>query len=113
MAVFMGGASGARLAFDQADDNSADRLLALWAQEGFADTYVPDHGVILSRRIGHTTVDLDVGLNVHADGQSYGTNRLTSADAPFSKSMIGLPFTIYGHGQRIVETVTADRKSVV
>lgn len=105
MAVLIGGALGARIAYEQADDNSADRLLGLQAQVGIADEWVPNAGVVVARKLGSEIIDIDVGLNVYADGQTFGTgdNRLVSAGAPFTPTMVGLPLTIFGFGDRIVE----------
>lgn len=95
----------ARVAYNQADDNAADRLLALQVQVGLASTMVSDSGVVLSRRIASEIIDIDVGLNVFGDGQTYGGSdrRITSASMPFTAAMVGLPITIYGHGRRFIE----------
>jgi len=107
MAVFMGGGLGTALAYDQADDNQADRLLALQNQIGLAETFVSGH--IISRKIGHETIEIDTGVNFFNDGITNGTNQLTTASStPFQKAMMGLPITIYGHGQRFIEVVNAD-----
>ena len=45
MAVLVGSVSGALVAYDQARDNAADRLLGLQSQVGVADVMVPDAGV--------------------------------------------------------------------
>ena len=105
MAVFIGGAAGSRVVYNQADDNAADRILAFRDQVGLVLT--PDHGVILRQRIGSQIAEIDVGINVHADGQTYGTNRLTSVSSPFTPTMVGLTMTIAGYGQRVIEQVTA------
>jgi hypothetical protein len=104
MAVLVGNTSGALVAYDQARDNAADRLLGLQAQVGAADVMVPDHGTVLSRKLGSEIIDIDVGLNVFNDGVANGTNTLTSASGPWTKAMVGLSFTIFGHGQRQIAT---------
>jgi len=109
MAVIVGGTSGAKAAYDRARDNPADRLLALWQQIGDPSTLVPDHGTVLSIRRGSGVVEIEVGLNVFGDGQTYGgvDRRLTSVTAPFTKSMLGLPIKIFGYGSRVVEAVNS------
>jgi hypothetical protein len=114
MAVLLGGGAGVRIAYNQADDNAADRLLALQAQVGRAVTMVGDVGVILQRRIGFELIDIDVGLNIFDDGQTYGEDpgppvhrTLTSASAPFMSTMLGLQMTIFGHGLRYIEKVVS------
>lgn len=105
MAVLLGGGAGVRIAYNQADDNAADRLLALQAQVGRAVTMVGDVGTILQRRIGFELIDIDVGLNIFDDGQVYGgvDRRLTSVSAPFTPTMVGLQMTIFGQGRRYIE----------
>jgi hypothetical protein len=105
MAVFIGGAPGSRVAYNQADDNAADRILAFRAQVGLVLT--PDQGVILSEKIGNELAEIDVGISVYADGRTYGTNRLTSISSPFTPTMVGLSIIVSGHGQRVIELVTA------
>ena len=105
MAVLLGGGSGVRVAYNQADDNGADRLLALQAQVGLAANMVGDSGAVLERRIASEIIDIDVGLNIFGDGQTYGGSdrRITSVSNPFTPTMVGLPITIFGHGQRVIE----------
>lgn len=101
MAVLIGGATGVRAVYNQADDNAADRILALFDQVGTALT--PDQGVITRQKIGSEVAEIDVGVNVYADGVTYGDNRLTSASAPFTPTMVGLTISVSGHGQRVIE----------
>jgi hypothetical protein len=108
MAVLLGGGAGVRIAYNQADDNAADRLLALQAQVGLAVTMVGDVGVVTQRRIGFELIDIDVGLNIFDDGRTYGEvapgpYHLTSVSAPFTPTMVGLQMTIFGHGRRYIE----------
>lgn len=105
MAVLLGGGSAVRVAYNQKDDNAADRLLALQAQVGLVETFVGDLGTVLRRKIGFEIMDVDVGLNIFDDGQTYGGSdmRLTSASNPFTATMVGLQMTIIGHGQRYIE----------
>lgn len=105
MAVFIGGATGSRVVHNQADDNAADRILAFRDQVGLVLT--PDQGVILREKIGSQVAEIDVGINVYADGRTYGTNRLTSVSAPFTPTMVGLTISVSGHGARVIEQVTA------
>lgn len=104
MAVIMGNALGARVAWDQLDDNVADRLLALDAQIGRPETLVPGAGTVLAIAEGQEIVEMDVSLNVLGDGVADGTNHLTSVSGPWTRAMVGLSLAILGHGQR---TITA------
>jgi hypothetical protein len=107
MAVFIAGGAGGRWAFNRGVDNGADQLIAFQAQTGPARTYVPDVGAILERQWTSENAQIDVGLNVFGDGQTFlGNNNLTSASAPFAKAMRGLSFLIFGHGQRTIVSVT-------
>jgi hypothetical protein len=102
MAVLGGGSAGARLAWNQGDDNVADRLLGLEAQVGRVETWVPSSGAVADSKISNEIAQLDVGLNLFEDGVTNGTNTLTSVSAPFEASMVGLPITIFGQGRRVV-----------
>jgi len=107
MAILIGGGTNALWAWNQADDNGADRILALEKQLGRVSSYIPDTGVVLENKNGAEISQIDVGVNVFADGQTYGTNRLTSVSNPFTRGMVGLPITISGYGQRVIESFTA------
>lgn len=93
------------MAWNQADDCTADRLLGLRAQIGALTDLVPDRGAVTKTKIGNEIIDLDVGVNVFVDGVTDGSNTLTSASSPFTRAMIGLPITITGHGRRVIEAV--------
>lgn len=107
MAVVIGGNQGLTWCWDAGVNNPADRLLALQRQEGRAETWLPDAGTVLTRRVGMSLVEIDVGINVYADGVANGTNTLTSASAPWLAAMVGLPFSISGRGQRVIENVVS------
>lgn len=108
MAVVIGGNQGLTWGWDAGADNPTDRLLALQRQEGRAETWQPEAGTVLTRRVGISLVEIDVGINVFADGVANGTNTLTSASAPWLAAMVGLPFTVYGRGRRVIESVVSD-----
>lgn len=107
MAVLAGGSQGARVAWDQGDDNAADRVLGLQAQIGRVESWTPSQGTVLGLREGSEVVVLDVGVNVYDDGVANGTNTFTSASAPFEASMVGLAIDIQGLGRRVVTAYTS------
>lgn len=104
MAVVIGGSQGLVTAWNAGDNSPADRLLALQDQEGLAGTWVPDAGTVLSRQLGLESAIIDVGVNVFADGVANGTTTFTSASAPFTRAMVGLPITVFGRGRRVIES---------
>lgn len=113
MALFLASASVGRWAWDRARDNGADQLIALQAQVGPVADMVPDVGTIVDTHWAADGVQLDVGLNVYADGvTSAANNELTSVSAPFAKAMLGLQTLIYGHGQRTITNVVSASKIV-
>jgi hypothetical protein len=104
MAVLAGGSAGTLLAWNQAEDNSADRVMGLQAQVGRPETWTASEGVLLRTRVGSEITELDYALTAFDDGVTDGTNKLTSAAGPFEKSMVGLTISIVGWGQRVVES---------
>lgn len=106
MAVF----AGNQWAWDQADDNTADKLMALRHQLG--ESFYVDRGVVLETRVGLETITVDCGINTFTGGVTFLGRRLVSGMAPFSKSMLGLTITIVGFGRRVIEEVISSTEIV-
>jgi hypothetical protein len=106
MAVIFGGANGARVAWDAAADSAADRLLALQAQEGTVYAFTTSRGSVINRRVGADYAEINVGINVFSDGVVSSGNTLSSASAPFLRSMLGMQVELADRGRRRITTVT-------
>lgn len=104
MAVLAGGSAGTLLAWNQAEDNPADRVMGLQAQVGRPESWTASEGILLRTRVGSEITELDYALTAFDDGVTNGTVTLTSASGPFEKSMVGLTISIVGWGQRFVES---------
>lgn len=107
MAVLAGGSSGALLAWNQAEDNPADRVMGLQDQVGRPESWASSEGILLRTRVGSEITELDYAITSFDDGVTNGTNTLTSASAPFESSMVGLHISITGFGQRFVTSYTS------
>ncbi len=107
MAVLAGGSSGALWAWNQAEENPADRVMGLQAQVGRPETWVASEGFFLRSRVGSEITELDFAITALDDGVTNGTNTLTSASGPFEPSMVGLQISVVGFGQRFVTSYTS------
>lgn len=107
MAVICGGASAAKMAWDQRADNGVDRVCAVTAQEGALTGWSSSSGVVIARRVTSQAAIVDSGLGVYSDGVTDGSNTLTSASAPFAAVMTGLVMSVSGFGLRVIEQVTS------
>lgn len=108
MAVLAGGAVDVSRVYNQGDDNAADRLMALRAQIGDLDALVPGEGVIIRTKMASELVEIDVGIDVLDDGQTFGLGDrrlVTTVHTPFTEAMVGMSFEILGHGLRVIEDV--------
>jgi len=107
MAVISGSSDGLFWSWRSSEQIASDRLLALQSQEGLAEDWQPDSGVVVKRLIGLSEVVVDVAVDVYIDGVTNGTNVLSSASAPFRPEMVGLAITVSGLGRRVIELVVS------